>query len=279
MYHVLFEEKGHRPDPETMQFQSEALIDQVWCDISETVPRPVVAQTVTELLAKYDDAAIAQYVPALVRREARSLLRFVHLPEIVAKFEMPDPQVRSQLQTCTVLAGYAMSRPTTMSVWDTYLDTPDQRIHRAGFTCRQRETASGFRMTLKSRGCAEGALDRQGEWEVTSSASQPAEWPESQVRDRVLRLAGQAPLRPLFSLEQVRVKHLLEDAMQAVAELSMDSVTVSHGDRMSVFHVLEVELLPTNPEENLMAIVDCLQEEWHLHPEPYSKFERALYLS
>jgi inorganic triphosphatase YgiF len=261
-------------------FQSERLIDQVWQDLSKTVPRPVVAETVTELLAKYDDASIMQYVPALVCRGAKEFLRFVHLTEIEARFRISDPAVIWQLQTCTELAGYTMSRSTTKSVWDTYLDTPEQRIHRAGFTCSQRETADGIRMTLKSLSCAEGAIHRRGEWEVAVAAGcRPAAWPESQVRERVLRLVGHAPLEPLISLDQVRVKRMLAQATQPVAELSMDSVTVVSGEETRVFHVLEVELLPAKAEENLTTIVDCLQEEWHLHPEPYSKFERALYLS
>jgi inorganic triphosphatase YgiF len=41
---------------------------------------------------------------------------------------------------------------------------------------------------------------------------------------------------------------------------------------------LEVELLPQTSEETLTAIVGCLQDGWHLKPEPLSKFERALVL-
>ena len=63
------------------QFDSEALVEQVWRDLSKTAPRPLVAQTVTELLAKYEDAAITQFVPALVRREAIEFLRLAKLSE------------------------------------------------------------------------------------------------------------------------------------------------------------------------------------------------------
>ena len=44
-----------------------------------------------------------------------------------------------------------------------------------------------------------------------------------------------------------------------------------------VFRVLEVELLPQTPQETLMTIACCLQDGWHLKPEPRSKFERALH--
>ena len=66
---------------------AESLIDQVWQDMDQTVPRPIVAQTVERLLAKYRDGAIQTYVPVLVRREARDLLRSVNLTEIETEFE------------------------------------------------------------------------------------------------------------------------------------------------------------------------------------------------
>ena len=64
---VLFEESNDR--------DTEDLVEQVWNDLAKSIPRPTVYQTVTRLLAKYDDATIRLYVPLLVRREARELLR------------------------------------------------------------------------------------------------------------------------------------------------------------------------------------------------------------
>jgi inorganic triphosphatase YgiF len=93
-----------------------------------------------------------------------------------------------------------------------------------------------------------------------------------------MHIIGQEPLQPLFKLEQIRVVRLLQQETHPVARLSIDSVTVADDDRASVFHVLEVELLPANSEEQLTAIVECLQDKWYLQPEPYCKFERTLAL-
>ena len=69
-------------EAEPAPIDSELLIDQVWQDMDQTVPRPFVAQIVDQLLAKYRDGAIQTFVPVLVRREARELLRSVSLTEI-----------------------------------------------------------------------------------------------------------------------------------------------------------------------------------------------------
>ena len=60
---------------ESSDWNTEDLVEQVWNDLAKSTPRPTIHQTVTRLLAKYDDAAIRRYVPLLVRREARELLR------------------------------------------------------------------------------------------------------------------------------------------------------------------------------------------------------------
>ena len=258
---------------------SETVVDQVWLDLGETVPRPIVAQTVNNLVAKYDDATIRRFVPMLVRREARNLLRAANLVEIEAKFKVADPMMFWQLQTCTELAGHELSPSRATPVWDTYLDTTRRAILRAGFSCRQRETQDGVQMTLKSLDRADGAIHRRGEWQVNLSAARsPDLWPESQVRDRVRHMIASEPLMPLFNLEQMRIVHQLCQGSIALAEMSMDSVTMAAGARKRVFHELEIELMPAMPESVLTEIVQRLQERWELLPEPLSKFERGLAL-
>lgn len=63
-----------------------------------------------------------------------------------------------------------------------------------------------------------------------------------------------------------------------MAELSLDSVTLDTGCGESLYRELEVELLSFAPEETLVAIAACLQDEWNLRPEPCSKRERAVTL-
>ena len=198
---------------------------------------------------------------------------------IEAKFSVPDRAVYWHLQVADRVGGYSLSTLDMQSVWDTYLDTKRRGILAAGYSCRRRETNEGSVITLKSLGGAEGAVHRRGEWEQKMAASRrPANWPDSPVRDLVLQLIGQEPLRSLFELHQTRVIRLLKQDEQPVAELRLDSVSLVTEEGEQVYFDLEVELPPQTPEETLTAIVTCLQDEWHLNPEPLSKGERALAL-
>jgi inorganic triphosphatase YgiF len=104
----------------------------------------------------------------------------------------------------------------------------------------------------------------------------PVEWPESPERDLVLQLIAGEPLLTFFELRQTRVIRMLKEDDQPVAELSLDSVSLVTADKEQVLLVLEVTLLPQTAEEKLMTIACCLQDVWHLEPEPLTKFERAL---
>jgi inorganic triphosphatase YgiF len=214
--------------------------------------------------------------PILLRGETWGLLGTATM-EIEAKFSVPDPVVYWSLQTTDHLAGYSLSTTQVKPVWDTYLDTKRHRILAAGYSCRRRVTREGIVITLKSLGGAEGGVHRRGEWELRVAASRPpVDWPDSPVRDLVLQLIGQEPLLTLFELQQTRVIRLLKRGEQPVAELRLDRVSLITNDREQVYLDVEVELLPQTSEETLRAIVGCLQDSWHLKPEPLSKFERAL---
>jgi len=225
-----------------------------------------------------NDKVLALVSPAqiLPRGETKGSLRVVPM-EIEAKFTVPDPVVYWSLQTIDHLAGYSLSTTQVKPVWDTYLDTKRQRILAAGYSCRRRVTREGILITLKSLGGAMGAVHRRRIGELSMATNRPpVDWPDSQVRDQVLQLIGQEPLLTFFELRQTRVIRMLKEDDQPVAELSLDSVSLVTAETERVYLVLEVELLPPTTEGTLMTIAGCLQDGWHLKPEPLSKFERAL---
>ena len=198
--------------------------------------------------------------------------------EIEAKFTVPDPSVYWRLQTTDHLAGYSLSTTQVKPVWDTYLDTKRQRLLASGYSCLRRVTREGIVIALKSLGGVMGAVHRRRICELNMATSRPpVDWPDCPVRDLVLQLIGGEPLLTQFELQQTRVLRMLKEYDQPVAELSLDSVSLVTADREQVYRVLEVELLPQIPEGTLMTIACCLQDGWHLKPEPRSKFERALH--
>ncbi len=205
--------------------------------------------------------------------------------EIEAKFALPNVKTSQRLQAADHLAGFALSAGQVKQMRDTYLDTAGRLILAAGYACRQREQGEEVLITLKGLGGAEGAVHRREELEVLLPAEQlPAQrfdvahhgWPASPVRDRVFQLIGEAPLTPLFSLQQTRVIRMVSQGERLVAELSLDDVHLTAGDTEQAYSELEVELAPQGTEDDLAVIVTCLQDEWDLEPEPRSKFERAL---
>jgi len=199
--------------------------------------------------------------------------------EIEAKFTLPDRDVFQRLMSVDRLAGFSLSAGRVKQVRDTYLDTVERLILRAGYACRRREQSEGILITLKGLGGAQGAVHRREELQVLiSSDLPPAQWSPSSVRDRVLQLIGSAPLLPLFELQQLRTVRLMTQGERPVAELSLDDVQVKAGNREQVYLEMEVELKSQGIEDDLSIIVACLRDEWQLKPEPLSKFERALTL-
>jgi inorganic triphosphatase YgiF len=199
--------------------------------------------------------------------------------EIEAKLAVPDIETFQRLQAADSLGGFALSADQVKQVRDIYLDTAERLILAAGYACRRRERGQEVLMTLKGLGGAAGAVHRREELEVAlPEDGPPAQWPASPARERVLDLIGEATLTPLFELQQARIVRGVLEGDRRVAEWSLDKVHVLAEGQEQMYFELEVELTPQGTEDDLAAIVTCLQDEWGLEPEPRSKFERALAL-
>jgi len=204
--------------------------------------------------------------------------------EIEAKFHIPDAATFRWLRETTLLAGYLLGAPRRVRVHDTYLDTDSRRLLRAGYALRSRRQEDGALLTLKGLPAGQdvehgGAIHHREELEVALPASvPPSEWPPSAFRARVLDLAAGEPLKPLFSLHQTRVTRPVSEGARTVAQMSLDIVRLILGPGSHVYRELELECLPDGHEADLVALVECLHNEWGLQPEPRSKFERALEL-
>jgi inorganic triphosphatase YgiF len=197
--------------------------------------------------------------------------------EIEAKFVLPDAEVLERLLAVDHLAEFALTGKQVKQVKDTYLDTPDRLILAAGFACRQREKDDSVLITLKGLGRAEDGIHRREEYEVLLPACAPlTKWPAGPVRDRVHELVGDAHLVPLFHIEQTRILRQVSQDERVVGELSLDDVLTTAQGKEQGFLELEVELALQGTEEDLKALVACLQDEWKLEPMVLSKFERGL---
>ena len=197
--------------------------------------------------------------------------------EIEAKFAVSDVATFQRLQAVEHVAGFSLSAHQVQQVQDTYLDTGERVILAHGYACRRRETEAEVLITLKALGRAEGAIHRRKELEISLPIYEPPqEWPDSAVRDLVLKMTAGEPLLPLLDLRQTRVFRRMSQGELLVAQFSLDNVRILANKREKGHFELEVELAPQGTANDMAAIIAYLQDEWNLGAEPRSKFERAL---
>ncbi len=227
--------------------------------------------------------------------------------EIEAKFKAPEAGVLDALASSPDVAGFDASRGRVQDVVDIYLDTEDWRILAGGFSCRLRLDGTGVLVTVKQLQEPGGAVHRRQELEIRlPEYREPASWPDSPARDKVLELTSGHPLREMLELRQTRTTRLLGASDRPVAEMSLDVVRLSAADgdggvgdgdgspvndgqeghesapaltAEQVYYEVEVELCEGGAEQDLERIVTALRNSWALEPEPLSKFHRALGLS
>jgi len=198
--------------------------------------------------------------------------------EIEAKYTVPNPVVFEQLLARAALGDYELRLAPEQHLLDHYLDTAERLMLRGGYACRLRESATGWRATMKSLGRAEGAVHQREEYEVdVPPNAQPLAWPASPARDLALQLSQRRPLLKLFVIRQRRHKRSVWHGAQSVADLSLDVIEIEAGVRLASGYELEIELTQAGTLDDLKALGTTLAE-YDLSPQPRSKFERALEL-
>jgi inorganic triphosphatase YgiF len=197
--------------------------------------------------------------------------------EIEAKFSIPNQETFKRLKQVGSMIGYRLSGEQVKNVRDHYLDTASQSLLAHGYACRRREQSGQMLITLKGLGGVEGAIHRREELEVQLQSAQPPQaWPPGPVRERVLQLVGDEPLKTLFILQQKRHVRQVSQEQLVVAELSLDAVWLEIDGRHTEYFELEIEQSSPGQENHLTTLAGYLQQQWHLKPETLSKFERGL---
>jgi inorganic triphosphatase YgiF len=162
---------------------------------------------------------------------------------------------------------------------DRYLDTADRRLAGARWACRLRSRGGEPWVSLKGPARHEpgDALHRRPELEGPATGSlDPADWPASPARERLMELSSGRPLAERLALRQRRGERAVLLAGSPVATLSLDRVLVERGD-MPHGRLLAVELEWHVPRgEDAAAIEEVLLATPGLRPEPSSKLELAL---
>ena len=100
------------------------------------------------------------------------------------------------------------------AIADTYFDTADWRLHRAGLTLRLRSENGAHAVTMKTTEAAVDGLRIRTEIEdpLPSSDLQSLLTSEGRAGAWVRALTGSQPLRPLFSLQSTRQAYAIRKA-------------------------------------------------------------------
>ncbi len=202
--------------------------------------------------------------------------------EIEAKFLVPDPGMARRIRDLPRLGSYDLGEPRRQRVRDHYFDTSSRALLLAGWACRVRRHDAGCLVTLKSVVSVSADVHRREELEVNLSPAVcldgetlPPRWPASPARDKVLEVAGDEPVQPLFIIEQDRTVRAVMDGDRRVAVASLDDVRLQ-GGASGAWSELEVELSDTGTEADLLAMAGWIRLTLGLRPAVDSKFERAL---
>lgn len=159
----------------------------------------------------------------------------------------------------------------TIELTDTYFDTADQALARAGYAARLRRVGRETTVGLKSDISVDGALHQRAELEAAATpALEPAAWPASDVRELISRHTDGHELVARFVLRQRR---RVRDV--GGLELSVDEVSIRKGRReVGQAKELEVEL-KRGRRSGLRRIGRQLERSGLAHPEARSKMALA----
>ena len=172
----------------------------------------------------------------------------------------------------------ALARPPRRLV-DSYRDTEDWRIARAGFVVRTRRRGRHDEVTLKDSRPAEGSGLRQRleVTEVLPPSGLDGLGDDGPVGRRLRAIVGSRRLREVLQVRTRRRPFALRVGGTDVAEVALDDtlIVVGTGQRPMQLRRVEVEVQP-DWLEALEPIVEQLRMTCGLQPARLSKFEAGL---
>src|SRR6266545_4636597 len=175
-------------------------------------------------------------------------------------------------------AGDVVSKGGMKRFVDTYADTDDWRLYRAGYSLRLRVSQGGTEATMKSLSAgANGIRDRTEIAEPLPAGSlETLPAGEGPVGRRVRAVAGSHAIRPKFQVRTRRQTFLVSTNGSAAAEVALDATTILVEGREPA-RLLRVEV-ETNggSTPDLADFVGRMRDACGLTPASVSKFEAGL---
>ncbi len=189
--------------------------------------------------------------------------------------------VRRWLADHGTIDGLVLEPRSTLRICDTYLDTDDWRIHRAGFALRIRSGAGKAEVTLKSLHSASGEFADRRELSETleNGESESIRHSIGPVGSRVQAVSGAHALVPLFEVRTSRQRFAIhkENESHQLGEIALDDTVISrpHGEPRKSMQRVEVEAF-TQSHEPLQSLVNTLRHDCALEAASDSKYSQGL---
>jgi len=189
--------------------------------------------------------------------------------------------VRRWLADHITIDGLVLEPRSTLQIFDTYLDTEDWRIHRAGFALRIRSESGKSEVTLKSLHSAdvEVADRREVSEPLENAQSESIRQSVGPVGTRVHAVSGAHALLPLFEVRTSRQRFAIrrEDEAQPLGEIALDDTIISrpHGEPQTSMQRVEVEAL-TGAHQPLQTLVNALRKDCALEAASDTKYSQGL---
>jgi CHAD domain-containing protein len=190
-------------------------------------------------------------------------------------------QVERWLSEHATVAGLAIERRPTLELSDTYFDTADWRLHRAGFVLRVRGGDGAAQATLKSLVSSRPDAMERVELNETLPEHAAAGFGAANgpVAKRVHAVAGRQPLRALFELSTQRRRYAVRaaDGDADLGEIALDVTDFARptGEHQGSAERVEVEARTPEPAP-IEQLVKVLRSECGLRDAAGSKFVLGL---
>jgi inorganic triphosphatase YgiF len=176
------------------------------------------------------------------------------------------------LSDSALLTQHQMVMPTKHEVSNTYLDTPDRQLVKAGFGLRLRGLDAQWLQTVKTSGQVIGGLHQRQEWEqsLTEASLNREMLVETGLAELIADDAVWTAIEPVFTTHFTRDKWLLE-VEETQIELAYDRGEVVSDDKQTPIHEVELELV-LGSVDVLKQVAEHLKSRW---PLAYSDISKA----
>ena len=178
-------------------------------------------------------------------------------------------------------SGLIVSPVSTKELKDTYYDTEDWRLYRAGYALRVRRDGKSVEATMKALVPAEEGVRRRREISepLRSGGMKTLRRARGPVGERLRSLAGARDLRPLFENRTRRRVFELRpegDADDSCGEVALDESEISANGESARLSRVEVEVGPGDGQDRVEGLVESLRASLGLRPTETSKFGTGL---